>query len=57
MVSASPVTATPTLVEPSQVNVLGWVEGEKPDKKTETTPAGKKKRPDESRKPSSSKLV
>ena len=43
MVSASPVSATPTLVDPSQVNVLGWVEGEKAVEKTETTPAGKKK--------------
>ena len=54
-VSASPVTATQTLVDPSQVNVLGWVEGGKADKKTETTPAGKKKRPDKSPKPSEKK--
>ena len=54
-VSASP---TPTLVDPSQVNVLGRVEGVKAVKKPETTPVGKKKRSDESpktskRKPSS----
>ena len=48
MVSASP---TPTLVDPSQVNVLGRVDGEKVAK-PETTPAGKKKRSDESPKPS-----
>ena len=48
-VSASP---TPTLVDPSQVNVLGWVDGEKAIKKPETTPAGKKKRSDKSPKPS-----
>ena len=55
MVSASP---TPTLVDPSQVNVLGRVEGQKVVKQPETTPAGKKERVDESpkaskRKPSS----
>ena len=49
---------TPTLMDPSQVNVLGRVEGEKVVKQPETTPAGKKKRVDESlkaskRKPSS----
>ena len=54
-VSASP---TPTLMDPSQVSVLGRVEGEKAVKKSETTPVGKKKRSDESpkaskRKPSS----
>ena len=37
-VSASP---TPTLVDPSQVSVLGWVDGEKTVMKSET-PAGKK---------------
>ena len=50
-VSASP---TPTLVDPSQVIVLGRVDGEKTVKKSET-PAGKKKRADESPKPSSKK--
>ena len=50
-VSASP---TPTLVNPSQVSVLGRVDGEKTIKKSET-PAGKKKRIDESPKPSSKK--
>ena len=39
----------------SQVNVLGQVEGEKAGKSTETTPADKKKRPDESPKPSKRK--
>ena len=39
-VSASP---TPTLVDPSQVNVLGRVDGEKAVKKPETTPSSKKK--------------
>ena len=42
-------------MDPLQVNVLGRVEGEKAIKKTETTPAGKKKRPDKSRKPSKKK--
>ena len=51
-VSASPVSATPTLVDPSEVKLLGRVEGERAGKTTETTPAGKKKRPDESPKPS-----
>ena len=55
MVSASPVSATPTLVDPSQVNVLGRVEGEKAARSAETTPAGKKKRPDEFPKPSKRK--
>ena len=50
-VSASP---TPTLVDPSQVSVLGWVDGEKAVKKSET-PTGKKKRTDDSPKPSSKK--
>ena len=50
-VSASP---TPTLVDPSQVSVLGRVDGEKTVRKSET-PAGKKKRADESPKPSSKK--
>ena len=50
-VSASP---TPTLVAPSQVSVLGRVDGEKIVKKSET-PAGKKKRADKSPKPSSKK--
>ena len=47
-VSASPVFATPTLMVPSQVSVLGQIQGEKAGKSTETTPAGKKKGPDES---------
>ena len=50
-VSASP---TPTIVDPSQVTVLGQVDGEKTIKKPET-PAGKKKHIDESPKPSSKK--
>ena len=50
-VSASP---TPTLVDPSQVSVLGWVDREKAVDKSET-PAGKKKRTDDSPKPSSKK--
>ena len=50
-VSASP---TPTIVDPSQVSVLGWVDGEKTVKKSET-PAGKKKRMDDSPEPSSNK--
>ena len=50
-VSTSP---TPTLVDPSQVSVLGRVNKEKTVKKSEN-PAGKKKRPDESPKPSSKK--
>ena len=54
-VSACPVSLTPTLVDPSQVHVLGQVEGEKAGKSTETTPAGKKKRPDKSPKPSNKK--
>ena len=49
MVSASP---TPTLVDPSQVSVLGRVDGEKAVEKS-GTPAGKKKRTDESPNPSS----
>ena len=40
-VSASP---TPTLVDPSHVSVLGKVEGEKTVVQPETTPAGKKKK-------------
>ena len=48
MISASP---TPTLVDPSQVHVLGRVDGDKVAKKPET-PTGKKKRSDESPKPS-----
>ena len=54
-VSASPVCATPTLVDLSQVNVLGRVEGEKAGKKIESTPAGKKNQPDESKKPTKKK--
>ena len=50
-VSASP---TPTLVDPLQVSVLGRVDREKTVKKSET-PAGKKKRTDDSPKPSSKK--
>ena len=50
-VSAFP---TPTLVDPLQVSVLGRVDGEKAVKKSET-PTGKKKRTDESPKPSSKK--
>ena len=50
-VSASP---TPALVDPSQVSVLGRVDGEKAVNNSET-PAGKKKRTDESPKPSSKK--
>ena len=50
-VSASP---TLTLMNPSQVSVLGQVDGEKTSKKSET-PAGKKKSIDESPKPSSKK--
>ena len=50
-VSASP---TPTLVDPSQVSVLGRVDGEKAVVKSET-PACKKKRSDDSPKPSSKK--
>ena len=42
-------------MDPSQVNVLGQVEGEKAVKKPETTPVGKKKRPDESPKASKKK--
>ena len=41
-------------MDPSQVSVLGRVDGEKTAKKSET-PAGKKKRTDESPKPSSEK--
>ena len=47
-VSASP---TPTLLDHSQISVLGWVDGEK---KSET-PADKKKRTDNCAKPSSKK--
>ena len=43
-----------TLVDPSQVSVLGWVDREKAVKKSKT-PAGKKKRTDDSLKPSSKK--
>ena len=50
-VSASP---TSTLVDPSQVRVLGRVDGEKVTK-PETTPAGKKKCSDESPKPNKRK--
>ena len=50
-VSASPI---PTLVDPSEVSVLGRVDGEKAVQKSET-PAGKKKRTDNSPKPSSKK--
>ena len=50
-VSASP---TPTLVDPSQVSLLGRVAGEKAVNKS-GTPAGKKKRTDESPKPCSKK--
>ena len=42
-------------MDPSQVSVLGWVDGEKTVKKSET-PAGKKKRADNSPKPSSTKF-
>ena len=52
MVSASPVMSTPTLVDPTEVKLLGRVEG---GRVTEETPAGKKKRPDESPKPSKMK--
>ena len=55
MDSTSPVSATPTLVDPSDVTLLGWVEGEKAAKSKETTPAGKKKRSDDSPKPSKKK--
>ena len=48
------VSPTPTLVDPSQVSVLGRVDGEKTIKKSET-PAGKKKRADNSPKPSRKK--
>ena len=48
------VSPTPTLVDPSQVSVLGRVDGEKTIKKSET-PAGKKKRADDSPKPSRKK--
>ena len=41
MVSASPA---PTLVDPTDVSVLGKVEGEKAVVQPETTPAGKKKK-------------
>ena len=52
-VAASPVSATPTLLDLSQVNMLGRVEGEKTlNKKNDTTPAGKKKQPDQSPMPS-----
>ena len=54
-VSASPVSATPTLMDPSQVTVMGREEGVKAGNSTETTPAGRKKRPDESPKPSNRK--
>ena len=50
-VSAS---TTPTLVDPSQVCVLGGVDREKTVKKSEA-PAGKKKRADEFPKPSTKK--
>ena len=46
--------ATPTPVDPSQVSVLGRVDGEKTVKKSET-PVGKKKRTDDSPKPISKK--
>ena len=45
---------TPTLMDPLQVSVLGRVDGEKTVKKSEV-PAGKKKRADNSPKPSSKK--
>ena len=44
----------PILMDPLQVSVLGWVDGEKAIKKPET-PAGKKKITDNSPKPSSKK--
>ena len=49
-----PPPSPPTLVDPSQVSVLGRVDGEKTVKKSETL-AGKKKRADESPKPTSKK--
>ena len=52
-VSASPVSATHTLVDPSEGKLLGRVEGAA--KTTETPSAGKKKRPDKSPKPSKKK--
>ena len=51
-VSASPVTSTPTVVDPREVKLLGRVEG---GWVTEETAAGKKKRSDESPKPSKKK--
>ena len=54
--SDSPASATPTLVDPSEVTLLGWVHKESAS--VESTPASKKKkkkRPDESPKPSNKK--
>ena len=52
MVAASPVTSTPILVDPTEVKLLQRVEG---GRVTEEIPAGKKKRSDESPKPSKKK--
>ena len=51
-VATSPVMSTPTLVDPTEVKLLGRVER---GRVTEETPAGKKNRPDESPKPSKKK--
>ena len=52
MVDASPVTSTPTLLHPTEVKLLGWVEG---GRVNEETSAGKKMRSDESPKHSKKK--
>ena len=54
-VSACPVSATSTLMDPSEVTLLGQVEGEKAGKTTENSSSDKKKRPDEFPKPSKRK--
>ena len=53
MVTDSPARATPTLVDPSEVTLLGWVRKESAS--TESTPATKKKRTDQSPKARSKK--
>ena len=39
-VSASPVSATPSFMDPSEVKLLGQVEGDRAAKTRETTPVG-----------------
>ena len=51
-VSTSPVASTPTLLDPKDCKLLGWVER---GRVLEETPTCKKMKPDESPKPSKKK--